>query len=160
MRVVGYVREAPGPDSGDTAFIQAEKIRRWVLHNGHRLVALCQDPRTEPSSRDGFQALLRVIASGQVDAVVVPSLQALSADTMTQEIMLADLRSRGVQIVSSTDEDLAHLYEATPQASRSLLRDFLAKQDHYQSRFGRLGGSESNEGSPATDLLVEILSSE
>ncbi len=76
MRVIGYVRDAPGPDDGDTVFVQSERIRRWVAHNRCQLVAVCQDTLGGDAvgDRDGYRALLGIISAGHVDPVLIPDL--------------------------------------------------------------------------------------
>lgn len=156
MRVVGYVREAPGRETGDTVFSQAEKIRRWVLANGHRLVAMCQDPRTEPPTRDGYAAMLRLVSEGNVDAVVVPSLAVLSPDVMNQEVMLWDLRGRKVKVVSADDDDRDLLEPATGDPTRSVVRDLLTKQRDYQHRYADLPDVTS-VGAEPDELMIELI---
>ena len=69
LRVVGYVRETAGPQEGQTAFTQSERIRRWASDHGHQLVAVCQDVRQAGHAlgREGFRALLGIISAGEVD---------------------------------------------------------------------------------------------
>ena len=167
MRVVGYVREAPGPQEGESAYAQSERIRRWIADAGHHLVAVCQDIRTpgRELGRDGFRALLGIVSAGQVDAVVLPELAVLSPDKVSQEIMMWDLRRRDVSIVT-TDESEVHALEDPPSdSSRMLLRDVLAKIGQYLGEVEGIGGSAPSaptvlrvdEGS---DVIVELISPE
>ncbi|MDH3193528.1 MAG: recombinase family protein, partial [Acidimicrobiia bacterium] len=105
MRVVGYVRDTPDPSEAEPAFAQAERVRRWIKDSGHQLVAICQDVRTAGRTlgRDGYRAMMGVIGTGEADAVLVPSLDALSPDKVTQEIMLWDLRARNIAVLSATE---------------------------------------------------------
>lgn len=133
MRVVGYVRDTPDPSEAEPAFAQAERVRRWVADSGHQLVAVCQDVRTpgRPLGRDGYRAMIGIVGTGEADAVLLPSLDALSADKVTQEIMLWDLRSRGIAVLSTADADLAQLADPPDDSLRGLVRDVLAKvADH------------------------------
>ena len=144
MRVVGYLREGLGPDEADPAFVQGESLRRWVRNTGHNLVSVCQDLRHEGHAleRDGYQALLGVVSSGRADGVVMPSLEALSADLMIQEIMIWDLRRRGVTVLSIDEAD--HQLLLQPSKERMLMRDLLARlEDYYEWAY------------PAGDELLE-----
>lgn len=129
MRVVGYVRDSPDPSEAEPAFAQAERVRRWINDSGHQLVAICQDVRTpgRPLGRDGFRAMIGIIGSGEAQAVLLPFLAALSPDKVAQEIMLWDLRSRGVAVLSASEEDLAQLEDPPQDSLRILVRDVLAK---------------------------------
>ena len=157
MRVIGYVRDFGGPDTGDTVFVQSERIRRWVAQNRCRLVAVCQDlPGGEKGeNRDGYRALLGIVTAGHADTVLIPELGALSADLMMQEIMLHDLRTRGINVISTEDDDLAALAEPATEPGRLLIRDVLAKQQAHQTQFGHSetqGGSEGEQ-----DVLIELI---
>ncbi|MDH5421353.1 MAG: recombinase family protein [Acidimicrobiia bacterium] len=126
MHVVGYVRERPGSDSVDTAFMQAERIRIWVARNGYDLISICQDNATS-AEREGFGAVLGIISSGQAELVVVPTLEALSPDKITQEVMLFELRKTGISVASTEEHDLPALSVPPTDPARMLIRDVLDK---------------------------------
>lgn len=126
MHVVGYVRERPGSDSVDTAFMQAERIRIWVARNGYDLISICQDNATS-AEREGFGAVLGIISSGQAQLVVVPTLEALSPDKVTQEVMLFELRETGISVASTEEDDLLALSVPPTDPARMFIRDVLDK---------------------------------
>ncbi len=138
MRVVGYVRETPGPDTAETAFMQSERIRRWSERNSYQLIGVCQDARRadEAAEREGYAALLGIIASGQADIVALASLDALSPDKVAQEVMLWELRRTGTAIASTSEEDLGALSQPPTDPARLFIRDVLGKADRYQVAFG------------------------
>ncbi len=162
VRVVGYVREAPGPQDGPTAYSQSEAIRRWVAETGHQLVAVCQDARQvgHALGREGYRALLGIIGAGQVDAVIVATLEALAADKIVQEVMLWDVRSRGVTVLSAAEADIADLKDPPADRTRLLIRDVLARVTEYEMA-ARLDRPPMIivEEAPA-DVVVELLPSE
>jgi hypothetical protein len=133
LRVVGYIREASA--DGEPAFAQSERIRRWINENGHRLIALCQDVRTPGHTvgREGLQSIVGIISAGQVDAVVIPSLQTLSPDKVSQEVILWDLRSHGVSVLSTDTGDLGQLADPPDDSLRLFIRDVLDKSDRFDS---------------------------
>lgn len=139
MRVVGYVRESVDPSAGHSAFEQQEAIRRHALEHGFSVVAVCVDARVpgEGLGRDGYVGLLGVIASGAADAVIVPGLSVLSSDQIVQEIMLWDLRGRGVRVISTDPGDLPLLdAEQPPGPSRTLIRDVLQRVAEHARSIG------------------------
>ena len=131
MRVVGYIREASS--EGEPAFAQSEKIRRWISENGHRLVALCQDVKTPGHAvgREGLQSIVGIISAGHVDAVVVPSLDAFSADKVTQEVIMSALRIHEVTLLSADPADIDMLTDPPADNLRMIVRDVLAKQTRF-----------------------------
>ena len=158
MRVVGYMRESPDPSDGRPAFSQQEEIRRHAGENGHHLVALCQDLRIpgQPPSRDGYRSLLGVIASGGVDAVLVPGIATFSSDAIVQEIMLWDLKARGIRVVSTDQADLGLLDpEAIPEPSRMVIRDVLERVGEHASDIG-IPRIDPPGIFPDSDVLVHI----
>ncbi len=133
MRVAGYVRETQSPAEGQSAFIQSERIRRWILETGHQLVAVCQDIRQAGHAlgREGYRALLGIIAAEQVDAIVVAELESLSPDVIVQEVILWDLRARNVPVLSTEPAELEMLAQPPADRSRLLIRDVLARAGEY-----------------------------
>lgn len=153
MRIVGYVREPA--DGSRSAFTQQEELRRHAAAHGDALVAVCQDVATaNGSSRDGYLSMLGVVAAGGVDAVVVPGLETFSADSIVQEIVVWDLRGRGVAVVSTDPADAAVLDpETEPDPGRLLIRDVLDRVRQHARSVGR-----RFDTSPAdVDVLVEIV---
>lgn len=137
MRVVGYIRESLAPSATGMAYAQSEQIRRWVAEYGHRVVAICQDVKTpgHELGREGLRALIGIVDSGQVDAVIVADLETLSSDLVIQEILLWDLRSRGVRVLSADSGDIVALSDPPQDATRMLLRDVLHRVAEHQSYF-------------------------
>ncbi len=133
MRVVGYIREASA--AGEPAFAQSEKIRRWVNEHGHRLIALCQDIRTPGHAvgREGLQSIVGITTAGQVDAVVVPSLNTFADDKVTQEVIMGALRATGVVLLSTDRKDVDQLATTPADELRALVRHVLDKQTRFAS---------------------------
>jgi DNA invertase Pin-like site-specific DNA recombinase len=156
VRVVGYARESPGVEDALPAFAQQEEIRRWASANGHHLVAVCQDSRQEGHAlrRDGYVALLGTIAAGSVDAVVVAGIEALAADQIVQEILLWDLRSRGVGVVSTRPEDGTVTGEGDPGPTRMLIRDVLARVAEHA---GVIENRPPSRPAGGADVVVRLL---
>ncbi len=140
MRVVGYVRESTGMETGQPAFAQSEKIRRWAANTGHQLVAICQDVRTPGRAlgREGFRAMVGIVAAGQADGVIVPDLSALSADKITQEVIIWDLRRRDVAVLSADDDESEQLADPPRDQLRLIVRDVLAKATRHEENLASL----------------------
>ena len=137
MRVVGYIRDSLATPAAGTAYSQSEAIRRWVAENGHRVVAICQDVKTPGHAlgREGLRALVGIIDSGQVDAVIVADLNTFATDVVVQEVVLWDIRARGVSVLSTNAEDMKALSDPPGDHTRLLLRDVLTRVAEHQSYF-------------------------
>lgn len=159
MRVVGYVRESADPADTRSAFAQQEELRRYASEHGHQLVAVCQDVRApgRAPARDGYLSVLGVVSGGGVDAVLVPGLDTLSRDSIVQEIILWDLRARGVRVVSTDPVDLTLLDDtAVPAADRLVIRDVLERVEQHRRQVGT-PADEPPETGPPGDVLVRII---
>jgi hypothetical protein len=158
LRLVGYVRESTAASDGDTAYAQSDRIRRAATDGGHALLAVCQDvprPGVE-QTRDGYLALLGVVDAGQVDGVVVASLRALSADMMMQEIMLWDLRGRGVAVLSADPAEVGALTQPPQDRSRIMMRELLARLDEYRTSLRRTAPPVA-VAEPPREVTIELL---
>ena len=158
LRLVGYVRESTAASDMDSAYAQSDRIRRAATDGGHALLAVCQDvprPGVE-QTRDGYLALLGVVDAGQVDGVVVSSLSALSADMMMQEIMLWDIRGRGVAVLSADPGEVGALAHPPTDRSRTMMREILARLDDYRTSLGRTAPPVAVEA-PPSDVTIELV---
>ncbi|NOY55021.1 MAG: recombinase family protein [Actinobacteria bacterium] len=160
MRVVGYVRELSDRSHGGSIFAQSERIRRWSSEQGYQLLAMCQDVRS-PSGEpldEGFRALLEIVGAGHADAIVVPSLEAFSSDLLIQEVILQDLRDRGVRVISTAEADVEVLADARVDAARLLIRDVLARRAEYERAMGTPASPDDQivAGSEG-DVVIELI---
>jgi hypothetical protein len=156
VRVVGYVRESGDPADDRPVFAQQEEIRRWAAEAGHRLVAVCQDARVDgsPSARDGYLSLLGVVGSGGIDAVVVPGIETLSSDQVVQEVLLWDLRTRGVRVLSTRREDLPLIDPGEPGPTRMFIRDVLERVEEHARA---IAGPDLTAPAGPTDVIVRLI---
>ncbi|HSG78852.1 MAG TPA: recombinase family protein [Acidimicrobiia bacterium] len=166
MHLVGYIRESGDPSEDAPAFAQHEELRRHASVEGHHLVAVCSDTREagrEPD-REGYRSLLGVIASGSVDGVLVPGLDTLSSDTIVQEIMLWDLRSRGIAVLSTRADDLDALDPAAVSPSRLFIRDVLTRVAEHGAFIRETGMRPSSpaasEAVDDNDVVVHLIRQE
>jgi len=158
VRLVGYVRESAAGADADSSYAQSDRIRRLVSDGNHSLVALCQDvPRPGlEQGRDGFRAMLGVIDSGQVDGVAVNSLAAFSADLMSQEIMIWDLRRRGAVVVTADESEVDALANPSSDPSRRFVREVLSRLDAYRDDLGHLAPPAAVD-LPSPEITIELI---
>jgi DNA invertase Pin-like site-specific DNA recombinase len=138
VRIVGYVREAPVLGDSEIAYAQKETVRRWSAEAGHQLISVCEDLRVPGSraDRDGYRALLDIVASGHADAVLVAELTALSPDKVLQEVMIEDLRRHGVVVLSANATDMAAMTDASHDQTRMVVRDIVGRVHDYVAAYG------------------------
>ena len=154
MRIVGYVREAPVLGDSETAYAQKERIRRWSAEAGHHLVSVCEDlrvPGTQPG-RDGYRAMLDIVRSGHVDAVLVADLNALSPDKILQEIMIEDLRRQHVVVLSADGSDMDAMADSSQDQTRMVVRDIVNRVRNYVDEYG----TPSEPPPPRDDRVVDL----
>lgn len=161
MRVVGYVKEQAAPAHGGSVFAQSEQVRRWVSGRGYQLLATCQDVRGPDGlvQDSGYRALLEILSAGHADAVVIPSLEALSHDLVIQEIMLHDLRSRGVSVISAAEGDVGILDDPPSDAARLFIRDVLSRRDQLATALTEPSAAADlpEEEAGPRDIVVELV---
>lgn len=136
MRIAGYIRELPPAAGGEPGFAQAERIRRYAADNTHDLVTVCQDSAA-PGRSDaaaGFRALLAVVGSGAVDAVVIASLDTLGDDAETQEVLVWELQRRGASVISTRASDGTLLDDDTDDRVRRTARRVLRQVEDVAGR--------------------------
>jgi len=135
VRIAGYVREPADPSADRPAFAQQEELRRYALEHGHDLIAVCRDAREAGYAlgRSGYRSLLGVVETGTVDAVLLPGLETLADDQILQEIVLWDLRSRRVRVLSTRPADDPVLGGDDPGPARMLIRDVLTRVAEYSA---------------------------
>jgi hypothetical protein len=113
--------------------------------------------------------MLGILASDQVDGVLIASLASLSPDKINQEILLWDLRSRKAAVLSADPDDLAEMTDPPADSSRRLVRDILSRVgEHFLYLDQALPAPMPiepqhalGEGEPAaTDIIVELLPAE
>jgi hypothetical protein len=105
--------------------------------------------------------LIGIVGAGRVNAVVVAALAAFSADKIIQEVMLDDLRRRGITVISTDASDTASLEDPPDDAERLLIRDVLTR---YREQLELVAGSGGTppvlrvaEGPEDPGLIIELV---
>jgi DNA invertase Pin-like site-specific DNA recombinase len=94
MRVVGYVRVSTKVQAkGESLNDQRDLIEEWAEEQGHEVVAILEDGgesgKLAAEEREGLLAALSMVEAGEVDALVVKSLDRLARALHVQEAVLA-----------------------------------------------------------------------
>lgn len=151
------MRESADSSDPRSAFAQQEEIRRHAATHGYTVVAICQDLRGVSANRDGYLALLGVVAAGAVEAVLLPGVATLSSDQIVQEIMIWDLVSRRIRVLSTAETDLALLDgDADPGTTRMLIRDVLSRVGEHARTVGSIP-ADRPPLRPDTDVMIHLV---
>lgn len=108
-RVVGYVRDSGGQDQDASTLQQETEIRAACRDRGWVLTRVFQDAARPGSSvvgRDAFSEMIRYLRDGGQGegAVVVWKYNRLARDLNDSQYYKADLRRRGIEVVSLMDQ--------------------------------------------------------
>lgn len=131
-RAVSYLRvSGKGQVSGDGFPRQRAAVKRYAKRARLDLVAEYRDEgvsgTNELTDRPGLAALLDHLESNGVRVVIVERADRLARDLIVSEIILSQLRDRGVQVLDSIGTDLSD--NTDPQ--KNLMRQVLASFAEY-----------------------------
>ena len=100
--------------------------------------------------------MLGVVDAGQVDGVLVASLDSFSPDLITQEIAMWDLRRRGATVVTADADEIDALASPSTDPSRDLVREMLSRLDSYRSKLGKMAPPFAVEAL-APEITIELV---
>lgn len=109
MKVIGYFRFSPRRDASTCTSIevQREDFRKWAAENKHQIVAECGDYALSGGDsweeREGLLDVMKTAKRGM--AIVVRSLDRLFRDTQKALFFIAEMRSKGVKVVSVSEPE-------------------------------------------------------
>ncbi len=150
VRVIAYLRVPKGADDTDSLYGQREAVRGWARRSGATILATFED--TEEEDRPGLRALVRSL-SGEIDAVLVAHLGALSGDIVLQEILLERIRRTGVGVIPVDTHDQSSVDHTSRDAMRQIVRTVLHRHRRVDAM---LDAREELEPEPSA-LVLEIV---
>jgi DNA invertase Pin-like site-specific DNA recombinase len=110
--------------------VQLDQTTTYANEHGYTIMEtfseLATSGTTEFDDRLAWLAMLDYVTQHDVTAVIIPDLSRLARDLMVQETLLADLRKRGITVISVREPDLC---EADP--SRKLIRQIIGAINEY-----------------------------
>jgi len=109
--VYGYLRvSSKGQLDGDGFPRQLAAIRKYTAERDMRIVQVFEERavpgKTEWAHRPAWTEMLSKIGSNGVKAILIERLDRLARDLMVQELIVADLRKRGIALASTSEPDL------------------------------------------------------
>lgn len=135
MNVVGYIRvSSKGQIDGDGPTRQHVAIHDFCKTHGlvraQTFEELGVSGTVEASNREAFSDMVVYIDSlkgtkAQVDAVVVERLDRLARDLMVSEVLLKELRTRGIKVFATDQGALMDMANDDGDPTRKLIRQII-----------------------------------
>lgn len=133
MLVVSYIRvSSKGQIDGDGPERQRESIARFCTSHKLNLIYEAFESvsgTTEALAREAFSEMVEMIekrkSSDPIEAVVVERMDRLARDLMVSEILLGELRKRGVKVFCADHGALTDMASNDGDPTRKLLRQMM-----------------------------------
>jgi DNA invertase Pin-like site-specific DNA recombinase len=139
-QAIGYTRVSTErqAEEGLGLDVQAQLIREHAKSAGLRLHGIVEDAGVSGAVEDrpGLADLMERLAPGVV--VVVPRLDRLARDLLTQEFLLRDIRKRGADVVSCSRAEADYLSDDPEDPTRKLIRQVLGAVSEFERAMIRL----------------------
>lgn len=135
MNVVGYIRvSSKGQMEGDGPSRQGDSIQRFCESQGlvfiRNFIEEGVSGTVEGMDREAFSDMVVYIDSlkgmkAQVDAVVVERLDRLARDLMVSEVLLKELRTRGIKVFAADQGAVLDMANDDGDPTRKLIRQII-----------------------------------
>ena len=126
-----YLRvSGKGQVSGDGFPRQRAAVRAYATTHGYTLSKEFRDEGVsgtkELENRPALQELITALYSNGIQAVIIEKLDRLARDLMVQETIIADMRKKGIELISVAEPDLC-----SDDPSRKLMRQIFGAIAEY-----------------------------
>ena len=140
MKLVPYLRVSTDRQATDGTGldVQLDAIRRWAEANGHTLTMPCVDQGVSGTkdldNRPQLIAAMLLLREPGIGGVVVYRLDRLARALVVQEQLLAEIRSRGGELHSTSDTENGYLLDEgeSEDPSRRMIRQVLGAVAEYE----------------------------
>lgn len=137
---LGYVRVSTDKQArdGNGLGIQRQAVQAHARSNRLRLVTVLSDEGISGAieHRPALTDLLRQVRPGAV--VIVPRLDRLARDLLTQEVILRDIQARGGTVQSCSAAESGYLADDPTDPTRKLIRQVLGAVAEFERSLIRL----------------------
>lgn len=142
LRLVMYVRvSTAGQLDGYGLEAQEKDCRRWAKKNGHKIVKVCTDGavsgKTSDEERPGLTEALGIIAAGDADGILAPTLDRIARELTVQEAALSVIWAYGSRaftvdhdehVADDEDDPMRKFVRQVMGAAADLERGLIAKR--------------------------------
>lgn len=130
MKIVGYIRvSSKGQMEGDGPARQSEAIKKFCsAHNLELQTTFTEQGvsgTVEGMEREAFSNMVVFAANFGTQAVVVERLDRLARDLMVSEILLKELRTRGIKVFAADQGALIDMANNEGDPTRKLIRQII-----------------------------------
>jgi DNA invertase Pin-like site-specific DNA recombinase len=140
QKAIGYVRVSTERQAEEGLGLEAQTraVQAWAKGHDVRLLRVVRDEGVSGAleTRPGLGELLEALAAGML--VVVPRLDRLARDQLTQELLLRDIRQRGADVVSCSAAEADYLRDDPDDPTRKLIRQVLGAVSEFERALIRL----------------------
>lgn len=139
MTAIGYIRVSTnGQADGFGPDIQRAAIVEWCGTHDITSASVYSDEGVSGKilERPGLGGALQQLGEG--DVLIVARLDRLARDLVTQELLLADIRRRGADLVSCADGEQTYLADTPDDPSRKMIRQVLGAVAEYEREMVKL----------------------
>lgn len=131
MTAYGYVRVSTRDQvEGFGIEVQRDTLRRWSTTLTSLYVFVDEGVSGKLTDRPALGDAIDRLEEG--DVLVVPRLDRLARDLITQELLLRAIRAKGADVVSCVQGENAYLAEDAGDPSRKLIRQILGAVAEYE----------------------------
>ncbi|MEV6547023.1 recombinase family protein, partial [Streptomyces sp. NPDC051665] len=142
LRLVMYVRvSTAGQLDGYGLEAQEKDCRRWAKKHGHKVVKVCTDGavsgKTSDEERPGLTEALGIIAAGDADGILAPTLDRIARELTVQEAALSVIWAygrraftvdHGEHVADDEDDPMRKFVRQVMGAAADLERGLIAKR--------------------------------
>ncbi len=130
-KAFGYLRiSSKGDVKGDGFPRQQAAVSRYAAAHGYRIAKVFREEgisgTKDLGNRPALQSLIVALYSDGVHTVIIERLDRLARDLMVQETIIADLRKKGITLISVAEPDLC-----SDDPSRKLMRQIFGAIAEY-----------------------------
>jgi DNA invertase Pin-like site-specific DNA recombinase len=142
LRLVMYLRvSTAGQIDGYGLDVQESDCRRWAKKHGHRIVKICTDGgisgKTTDDERPGLTEALAMLAAGEADGILAPTLDRVARELTVQEAALSVIWAyggraftvdHGEHLADDQDDPMRKFVRHVMGAAAELERGLIAKR--------------------------------
>jgi DNA invertase Pin-like site-specific DNA recombinase len=151
--LIAYLRSLNNGQSDDVVDVERQRhaMQAWASKRRHRIEVFIRDdsPSPSPEQRPGLVEAIAALHEGHADGLVVYRLACLDDDVVTQEQLLAEVRSTAKKVYSLAPDEMTNLGRISLEPPRQLVRHVLQEAAKNEDSIRALRAASRNGMRPA-----------